>query len=89
MGPCGYRPYLVAGQHRCLLIKHLDVRPTSAHVHATRATGLEAREDGGDGETGETEPEECGGGLSLVAALGGVGRAIGDEVGLGVALSAY
>lgn len=64
-----------------------DTTGTTAHVHAGTA-GLESREDGRSGEGSEAEPEECSGGLGLVATLLGVGGAVCDRVGGGVALDA-
>ena len=60
-----------------------DATSTAAHVN-TRTTSLHSGEDGGDKEGGKAEPEEGSGGLSLVAALAGVWRAVGDRVGGGV-----
>ena len=60
-----------------------DATGTTAHVNA-RVAALETREDSRDDEGSKAEPEEGGGGLSLVAALRGVGRAVGDGVAVGV-----
>jgi hypothetical protein len=66
----------------------LDATGTTAHVDA-RVTALETREDSRDGKGSEAEPEEGSGGLGLVAALGGVGRAVGDGIAVGVRLMTY
>ena len=57
-----------------------DTAHTTAHVD-TRASTLHGRENKGDSECNEAEPEESGGGLSLVAALAGVWGSVGDKVG--------
>jgi hypothetical protein len=62
-----------------------DATGTTAHVNA-RVAALETREDSRDDEGSEAKPEESSGSLSLVAALGGVGRAVGDGVAVGVRL---
>jgi hypothetical protein len=66
----------------------LDTTGTTAHVNAG-VTALETREDSRDGEGSEAKPEEGSRGLGLVAALGGVVRAVGDGVAVGVRLVAY
>jgi len=63
----------------------LDATGTAAHVNAG-VTALETSEDGRDDKGSKAEPQEGGGGLGLVAALGGVGRAVGDRVAVGVRL---
>lgn len=62
-----------------------DATGTTAHVDA-RAAALKTGTDGGDNECGEAEPEEGSGSLSLVAALGGVRRSVGDGVAVCVRL---
>ena len=62
-----------------------DATGTTAHVNAG-VTALKTSEDGRDNKGGKAEPQEGGGGLGLVAALGGVGRAVGDGVAVGVRL---
>ena len=62
-----------------------DTTHATTHVHAG-ALALQSRENGRGGEGGESEPEEGGDGLGLVAALAGVGGAVGDVVGGGVVL---
>jgi hypothetical protein len=73
----------------CLNLAHgrslLDATGTTTHVNA-RVAALETREDSRDGEGSEAEPEESSGSLSLVAALRGVGRSVGDGVAVGVRL---
>lgn len=64
-----------------------DATSTTAHVNAGVAA-LETREDGRDDEGSKAEPEEGSGSLSLVAALRGVGRTIGDGVAVSVRLLA-
>lgn len=57
-----------------------DTAHTTAHVD-TGASTLHGRENKGDSEGNEAEPEESGGGLSLVAALAGVWGSVGDKIG--------
>ena len=62
-----------------------DATSTTAHVDA-RVAALETRKDSGGNEGSEAEPEEGSSGLSLVAALGGVGGSVGDGVAVSVGL---